>query len=307
MKHGKYPFILSFLALPVGLYAWLVILPFAQAFQISFTDWSGSTNQFNYIGFDNYVNLFKDERLVLPAIRHTGIILVALPVITIAMGLFFAFMLNVGGRSRQGRISGVRGARFHKIVYFFPQVLSVAIIGILWQQVYAPSNFGGLITGFLRTVGLPAPANGFLADKRFVLAAVIGVLVWSSVGFYLVFFSSAMASIPNDIYEAVVIDGAGRLQTFFKITLPLLWDSVQTAWIYLSIVALDVFVLIYIMTPERGGPDGASEVVGGVIWKYAFNHGQQAFASALGVVLFFAALTLAVVALRVGRRERIEF
>ncbi|THV35671.1 carbohydrate ABC transporter permease [Glycomyces buryatensis] len=307
MRHGKYPFILSFLALPVGLYAWLVILPFAQAFQISLTDWSGSSNQFNYIGLDNYVNLFKDENLVMPAIRHTAIIVVALPVITIALGLFFAFMLNIGGRSRQGRIEGVRGARFHKIVYFFPQVLSVAIVGILWQQVYAPQNFGGLITGTLDLFGLPAPVNGFLADKRFVLVSVIAVLVWSSVGFYLVFFSSAMASIPRDLYEAGIIDGAGRIQTFFKITLPLLWDSVQTAWIYLSIVALDVFVLVYMMTPDRGGPDSASEVVGGVIWKYAFNNGEQAFASALGVVLFFAALTLAVVSLRFGRREQIEY
>jgi N-acetylglucosamine transport system permease protein len=307
VKHGRYPFILSFLALPVGLYTWLVILPFAQAFQISLTDWSGSTNSFDYIGFDNYVNLFKDERLVLPALRHTGIILVVLPVVTIALGLFFAFMLNLGGRSRQGRIEGVRGSKFHKVVYFFPQVLSVAIIGILWKQVYAPENFGGLITGAMSAVGLPAPVNGFLADKRFVLAAVIAVLVWSAVGFYLVFFSSAMASIPRDLYEAAIIDGAGRFQTFFKITLPLLWDSVQTAWIYLSIVALDVFVLVYMMTPERGGPDAASEVVGGVIWKYAFNHGEQAFASAIGVVLFFAALTLAVVSLRFGRREQIEF
>jgi len=307
MRHGKYPFILSFLALPVGLYAWLVIVPFAQAFQISLTDWSGSSNQFDYIGLDNYVNLFKDDRLVLPALRNTGIILVVLPVVTIGLSLFFAFMLNIGGRSRQGRIEGVRGSRFHKVVFFFPQVLSLAIIGILWKQVYAPENFGGLITGGLEALGLPSPVNGFLADKRLVLVSVIGVLVWSAVGLYLVFFSSAMAAIPRELYEAGIVDGAGRFQTFFKITLPLLWESVQTAWIYLSIIALDVFVLVYMMTPGQGGPDGASEVVGGVIWKYAFKHGEQAFASALGVVLFFAALTLAVVSLRAGRRERIEY
>jgi N-acetylglucosamine transport system permease protein len=307
MRHGKYPFILSFLALPVGLYAWLVVLPFAQAFQISFTDWSGSTNQFNYIGFDNFANLFKDDRFVIPAIKHTAVILVVLPIVTIVLGLFFAFMLNVGGRSRQGRIEGVRWAGFHKIVYFFPQVLSLSIIGILWKQVYAPPGFGGLLASGLEAVGLPAPVNGFMADRSLVLACVIAVLVWSSVGFYLVYFSSAMATIPKDFYEAGIIDGAGRFQLFFKITLPLLWESVQTAWIYLSIIALDAFVLIYVMTPDQGGPDGASEVVGGVIWKYAFRFADQAFASALGVVLFFAAMTLAVVALRAGRREQIEF
>lgn len=307
MNHGKYPFILSFLAIPTAIYVWLVLLPFAQAFQISFTNWSGSSPEYDYIGFDNYVNLFRDEQLVLPALRHTGIILVVLPLVTIAMGLFFAFMLNVGGRSKQGKIEGVSGAQFFKIVYFFPQVLSVAIIGIIFKQVFAPSQSGGLITTMLSSIGLSPPTNGFLADQRYVLTAVVAVLVWSAVGFYLVFFSSAMASIPRELYEAAIIDGASRVQTFFRVTLPLLWESVQTAWIYLCIIALDVFVLVYIMTPERGGPDGASEVVGGVIWKYAFTEGQQAFASALGVVLFFIALALAVIAMRVGRRERIEY
>ncbi|MFC4338041.1 carbohydrate ABC transporter permease [Salininema proteolyticum] len=306
MKHRTYPFILSFLALPLGLYAWLVVLPFAQAFQISLTDWSGSTNSFDYIGLANFAELFDDDRLVMPAIRHTAVILVVLPAVTIALGLFFAFMLNVGGKVTRGRVEGVPGARFHKIVFFFPQVLSVAIIAIIWRQVYAPPNFGGLLSRALETVGLPAPANGFLATKEFVLIAVISVLVWSSVGFYLVYFSSAMAAIPRDIYEAAILDGAGRVQTFFRVTLPLLFESVQTAWIYLSIVALDAFVLVYVMTPEKGGPDGHSEVVGGAIWKLAFPQGEQALASALGVVLFFVSLSIAVIALRFGRKDSIE-
>ena len=309
MKHGKYRFVLTFLALPVGLYAWLVILPFAQAFQISMTDWTGNTNSFNYIGFDNFVDMFTDWYIgpaVLAGLKHTGIILVVMPVVTIVLSLFFAFMLNVGGASRGGRIRGVRGSAFYKVVYFFPQLLSLAIVAILWRKIYGPPAAGGMITTVLDFFGIDTPSGGFLAEKSLVLACVISVMVWSAVGFYLVFFSSAMAAIPQDIYEAAAIDGASRVKTFFKITLPLLWESIQTAWVYLGIIALDGFVLVYLMTPEQGGPDHASEVIGGVIYKVSFTQAERGMGAAIGVVLFFATLTIAVMSMRISRREQIE-
>ncbi|GAA4897960.1 N-acetylglucosamine transport system permease protein [Stackebrandtia albiflava] len=308
MKHGKGWFVASFLALPVGLYVWLVILPFAQAFQISLTDWSGYSPSFDYIGFDNFVEMWSDPKgWVIPGFTHTGIILLVLPVIVIVMSLFFAFMLNVGGRSRGG-IGGVRGAGFYKIVYFFPQVLATAIIAMVWSQIYKPPATGGLITSALEALGLPYPEYGFMGDTSWVLTGIIAVMVWSSVGFYLVYFSSAMAAIPQDIYEAARIDGASRVKTFFTITLPLLWESVQTAWVYLGIIALDGFVLVFMMTPSQGGPNHASEVIGGVIYKFAFGGGRDAgMASAIGVVLFGVVLILTVVSLRFTRRERIEY
>lgn len=309
MKYGKYRFITTFLALPVLLYAWLVILPFLQTFQISLTDWSGFSPGFDYIGIDNYIDMWADPKeWVIPGFRHTAIILLIMPIIVIVLALFFAFMLNVGGRSANGRISGVRGAGFYKIVYFFPQVLSLAIIAILWMQIYKPRGVGGVLTNILAALGLPFPANGFITNKTMVLPAIILVMVWSAVGFYLVYFSAAMASIPQDIYEAAMIDGAGRTTTFFKITLPLLWESVQTAWVYLGIIALDGFVLVYTMTPSAGGPDHASEVIGGVIYKYALGKGADAgMASAIGVVLFLFMMVMTFVFLRTTRRERVEY
>ena len=307
MKHGKYPFILSFLVLPVGLYVWLVILPFVQAFQISLTDWSGVSPDFNYIGFDNFADMWSDPKgWIVPGFIHTGIILLVLPVVVIAMALFFAFMLNVGGRSTQGGVTGVRGAGFYKIVYFFPQVLSMAIVALIWAQIYKPAATGGVLVTILDALGLPSPTEGFMGSKTLVLPGIIVAMIWSSVGFYLVYFSSAMSGIPTDIYEAARIDGAGRTKTFFSVTLPLLWESVQTAWVYLGIIALDGFVLVSMMS--FSGPNHASEVVGGVIYKFAFGDGRNAgMASAIGVVLFVAVLVLTLVSLRVSRRERIEF
>ena len=149
----------------------------------------------------------------------------ALPILAIVLALFFASMLSVGGRKGKAGISGVRGAAFYSIVYFFPQVLSVAIIGVLWKEMYAPRS--GMLNGFLRAVGLDGLAKPWLGDPELAFWCVLAVMVWSNVGFYVVLFNAAMQSIPREIYEAAMLDGAERGETLRKITVPLLWDTIQ--------------------------------------------------------------------------------
>ncbi|HZN76232.1 MAG TPA: sugar ABC transporter permease, partial [Micromonosporaceae bacterium] len=122
MRHGRYPFIVGFLAAPVLLYVVLVIKPYGETFYISLTRWSGLSAPV-WVGFDNFERLFRDDTFW-KAVRHHGVLLVALPLFTIAIALFFAFMLNVaGGRARNGQAAGVWGSKFYRVVYFFPQVL----------------------------------------------------------------------------------------------------------------------------------------------------------------------------------------
>lgn len=309
-KLGQTPFILSFLALPIALYVFLVVFPLFEMFRISFTDWSGLSPDFEYVGIENYIDMWDDPKgWIVPGFINTAIMLVVVPLAVMALALFFAFMVNVGGRSH-GSVTGVRGSGLYKIVFFFPQMLSLIIIAILWGQIYAGPNDGGLLAAFLKLFGVPVPEGGFTNETSTVLASVIIALIWASVGFYFVYFSAAMTAIPAELYEAARIDGAGRGKTFFKITLPLLWDSVQTAWVYLGILALDGFVLVFAMTPGAGGggPNHASEVIGGVIYKFALGGGSDAgMASALGVVLFLFMMVVTFVFLRATRRERLEY
>lgn len=310
MRHGRYPFVAGFLAVPVLLYAVFVISPYVQTFFYSFTDWRGVSNRVNVIGFDNYTALFSDD-VFRRALGHNGVLLVILPLVTIVLALFLAFMLNVGGRSDRAAVVGVRGAGFYKIVYFFPVVLSVAILAVLWQAVYRGDQ-GGLLNGLLMKLGIVDEQRpwAFVASPTWVLWCVIAVLVWAGVGFYLVLFTTAMQSIPREMFEAAILDGAGRAQTFFRVTLPLVWDNIQVAWVYLAIAAMDAFALIYILTPASGGggggPDHASEVVGTHLYRTAFFFGRTGYACAMGVVVFFLTLLLAILALRLTRRERIE-
>ncbi|GAA1982425.1 carbohydrate ABC transporter permease [Kitasatospora viridis] len=310
MRHKKYPFIVGFLIVPVALYVLLVIWPYVQTFGYSLTDWSGASQQMNFIGLRNYTSLFGDSVFV-TALEHNLLLLIVLPLATILLALFFAFMLNVGGRGGTGGVKGVRGAGFYKVVFFFPQVLSVAILSVLFQGVYRTDQ-GGLLNGVLVKLGLEDPNKPlqWLADPNWGLWCVIGVLIWSGVGFYLVLFSAAMQAVPKDIYEAALLDGAGRGQTFFKITLPLLWETIQTAWVYLAIAAMDCFALVSTMTPGSyygGGPDHHSEILATLLMRNFITYGKAGYACAMGVVIFFITLILSVISLRVTRREQIEF
>ncbi|MET9832246.1 sugar ABC transporter permease [Streptomyces sp. NPDC006385] len=307
MQHGKYRFIVGFLALPVIVYAVFVISPFVQAFQISLTDWSGLVGTAKFVGLENFEKLWHNEDFW-NALWHNVYMLIAVPIVTLALGLFFAFMLNVGGKRRKNEvITGVAGSKFYRFVFFFPQVISITIIAVIWFNIYNPDPQDGMLNSLLGAVGLDGWQNAWLGEKSLALMCIMAVMIWSHVGFYVVLFSAAMASIPRDIYEAALLDGAGRFHTFFRITLPLLWDTVQTGWVYMGIIALDGFALVQIMSVNMGGPDGATDVMPLRLYLTAFRDSQFGYASAMGVAMLIVTMTFAVLTLRFARRERIEF
>ncbi len=307
MQHGKYRFIVGFLALPVIVYAVFVISPFVQAFQISMTDWSGLVGTAKFVGFENFEKLWHNEDFW-NALWHNVWMLIAVPIVTLGLGLFFAFMLNVGGKRRRDEvITGVTGSKFYRFVFFFPQVISITIIAVIWFNIYNPDPQDGMLNSLLGSVGLDGWQNAWLGEKSLALLCIMAVMIWSHVGFYVVLFSAAMASIPRDIYEAALLDGAGRFHTFFRITLPLLWDTVQTGWVYMGIIALDGFALVQIMSVNMGGPDGATDVMPLRLYLTAFRDSQFGYASAMGVAMLIVTMTFAVLTLRFARRERIEF
>ncbi|MEU3964842.1 sugar ABC transporter permease, partial [Streptomyces buecherae] len=254
--------------------------------------------------FDNYRKLLDDD-VFWHALRNNLVLLLVLPLVTLGMGLFFAFMLNVGGRRKGAVVSGVRGSSLYKVVYFFPQVLSIAIVALIFQFAYNPNS--GALNSFLSGIGLDSVQPDWLGDPSLALWCVMAVMVWSNVGFYVVLFSAAMSTIPRDFYEAALLDGANRFTTFFRITLPLLWDTVQTGWVYMGILALDAFAVVQIMTVGPGGPDYSTEVLTWFVYTKGIRDGQAGYATALGVALLIVTMIFATVVMRLGRRERLEF
>lgn len=298
-KLDQYRFIFWFLVPPLLIYLVFVVSPFLQAFYYSMTDWTGFSDQFGFIGFDNFERLWHDDKFW-DAMGNSLLLLVFGPLITLALGLFFAFMLTAGGRHRRSEpVSGIRGANFYKVVYFFPQVLSIAVIAVIWGRIFSPH--GGIVNETLDAVGLDSWKQEDWLGGSLAHWCILAVLCWSFVGFYVVLFSAAMSAIPGQIYEAALLDGAGRWQTFFRMTLPLIWDTVRTGWIYMGIQGLDGFALVNVMVPEHG-----MDVVPSYLYKKAFHEGQAGYATAIGVALFLVTLVFALIMLLVGRRDRTE-
>jgi N-acetylglucosamine transport system permease protein len=304
-RAGPRGFIVSALAVPVAVYCVLVLSPYAQSFYISLTDWNGLSPQRRFVGAANYVRLVTDG-VFWVSLWHNVLAVVVVPVVTLALALFFATMIRVGRYRARGGGAGVRGGAFHRVAYFFPHVLSIAVVGVLFANVYDPTG-SGLLNGLLGAVGI-RPVN-WLGSTRTAYGAVLAVVVWLSVGFYVVLFTSAMSAIPAELYEAVRLDGASRWQTFWRLTLPLIWDTVQVAGVYLGIQALDMFVLVNTMSAAggSGGPDNATQVLGNYLYLSAFRDSRFGYATAIGVALLVLTLAFAVVSLRLTRRERIEY
>jgi N-acetylglucosamine transport system permease protein len=177
----------------------------------------------------------------------------------------------------------------------------------MWSRIYDPS--AGILNGLLTRLGVDGAASfPWLGDERTAMPATIFVIVWGFVGFYMVLFVAAIKGIPAEIFEAARIDGAGRLRTAVRITVPLIRDNVQTAYVYMGILALDAFVYMAALNPG-GGPNNSTLVMSQQLLTTAFTKGQFGVACAMGVVLAvitlaFSGLVFGVNRLLSGKEER---
>ena len=296
MKRGKNTFVLSFLAIPLLLYSVFVLAPYFLAMVVSFTRWKGLSLNITFSGLNNYIKLFNDSKFW-NALTHNLTALVVLPPIIIGLSLLFAALF----------VQGVKGSRFFRISFFFPQVMSVVIIGVLWSFISHPTI--GILNGVIELLGIESLTNfPWLGDTRTLFPAILGVVVWSSVGFYMVLFVSGMSGIPNDYYEAARIDGAGSVTLFFRITLPLLWETIRTSIIFVGIGAMDLFAIVTVMTNGLGGgPSRSADVIPTLLSQSAFQDSEWGYATAMGVVLMLLILGLSILSLRFTQRDSLEY
>ncbi|MFS2280937.1 sugar ABC transporter permease [Microbacterium sp. OR21] len=295
-------FLLVFLGLPLALFLAFVISPFIQALYYSMTNWTGFSPNMQFIGLDNFVRLFNDSTFM-QAMGNNILLAIVVPLITIVIALVFASMITVGGASH-GQVRGLRGSSFYRVVSFFPYVIPAIVIAILWSMIYTPS---GLLNGVLGVFGIDTNQFAWLGEQSTAMGATIFVIVWSMVGFYMILFVAAIKGIPAETLEAARIDGAGRFRTVTSILLPQIRDNVQTAYIYLGIMALDAFVYMAGLN-STGGPSNSTLVMSQYLFRTAFEKGQFGLATAMGVVLavitlLFAALVIGVFRLIGGKDE----
>ncbi len=291
MYRNKYRLIIPFLAPSVLLYITFVLYPYANAMYISLTRWKGLSKPPVFAGLENFQTMLHDNNFW-NALGNNAFYIVVLPVFTLSIALFFGFVLT----------QGVPLSKFYRITFFFPQVMSVVAIGVLWSFVYHPTI--GILQAILKAVGISEPPV-WLGNPDWVLQALAGVDIWQAVGFYMVLFIAAMESIPVTYYEAAMIDGATRWHMFWNITLPLIWGTLQTAVIFIMINATNMFTLTQTMT--EGGPSRGSEVLSTYLYNEAFLNSKFGYGTAMAVALFLITLVISAVLSRLLNRESLEY
>jgi N-acetylglucosamine transport system permease protein len=304
MRHGKNRFVFSFLLIPVFLYVLFVVIPYIGAFALSLTRWTGTTtlDKIQFRGLQNFQRILVDDKFW-NALSHNVIILIVMPVITLGIALFFAALFT----------QGLKASKFFRISFFFPQVMSVAVVAILWSFIFHPTF--GILNTVLQTIlaplGIRWPNFPWLGDVRTVLGSVIVVAIWQAVGFYMVLFIAGMQSIPDEYYEAARIDGANGWSMFWKLTIPLLWETLRTAIIFIAIAGMSMFTEVAVLTNGTGGPSRAADVLSTYMYDQAFGGGNSSnpfgYGSAIGVVILILTLGLSFLSLRLTRRDTLEY
>lgn len=268
-------------------YAAFALYPLVRAGQFSLYDWSG-IGPSTFVGLANYADLARDGRF-LAAIGHALILIVFYAVLPLVIGLVLAAIL------RRGQ---VRGMGFFRTVIFGPQVIALAVIAVAWKQIYAPA---GPLNQGLRALGLDSWARGWLGEPGSALPAVGFIGTWLEMGLVMLLLLAGMSRIPDDLYEAARLDGAGPVREFFAITLPAVRGEIVTALVLTIIAALKTFDLIYLTT--SGGPGTATTVPSYEVYHRAFELKDVGSASAVAIVLTILVFAINLLVTRIGERD----
>ena len=255
--------------------------PIINNFIYSFLKWDLFKGTKTFIGFKNYLDLFHDESFFVALMNNIRYVLISL-LFQVGVALIFAAVIE------QFRHKCI--AAFYRTVLFIPTLISLTVIGLLFSFIYKTD---GLLNSFLQLIGLNHIARGWLGDADTAIYSVIAVSQWKSIGYTMMLLCVAIQRIPNEIYEAAIIDGATKLRRFKDVTVPLISDMIAISVVINISGGLLVFNEIYVMT--NGGPYGSSEVLSTLMYKNAFVHGKVGYASAIAIVIlllsvFFFAL-----------------
>lgn len=293
-KKQKYLF-LAFCLIPTFiLFAIFTLYPLFSGLYYSFFDWSGSSQNKDFVGLANYIKLVKDA--IIPNTIIHDYFLVATKVIGImVMALFFAVALTQ---------LKIKEAPFYRIVFFFPNIMSVVVIGILWTFIYNPNL--GLVNSGLEFIGLESLAKPWLGDEEWALPSLVLPSVWAGIGLFMLLLMGGISNVSKSYYEAAELDGASEWQQFWKVTLPLIWPQVKISILYIVITTLNgSFIIVQVMT--GGGPNNATHVMGSYLYQQAFVQYNFGYGATIGVMILIISLLTVLILQFIMRRDKVEY
>ena len=264
-----------YMAVPaILLFSVFFVLPLAQGINISLTDWTGTRPAYNYVGFQNFIDFFQDDR-AFHALKITLIFGLISPVLLNLFGLIYALLMDLK----------LVGRGLVRTIIYLPVIISPLIMGYIFL-IMLNSN-GGAIPSILNGVGLSSLYKDWLASPHDAIWVIIIVNLFQFVGGPMIIYLAGLQSVPSEVKEAASIDGANYFQTLWHVTMPLLIPAIRINVITNIIGSLGVFDVIVSLT--NGGPGYWTESLSMYIYRVSFE-GQTGYATAVGVILFVVVL-----------------
>ncbi|HEY9685656.1 MAG TPA: sugar ABC transporter permease [Coleofasciculaceae cyanobacterium] len=274
-----------YLVLPAVFMIGFFFLPLFMAFKISLFDYSHDLYTPAFVGLQNYTNLAHSAPFW-NALKNTFVFLLGVVPAMMILPIFLALLVN-------GQLKGI--AVFRSLIYL-PVVISMVVVGIAWRWLYADD---GLINWMLSLVNLPKV--GWLVSPDIALYAVMIVVVWKGVAYYMMMYLAHLQSISQELYEAAEIDGASLWRKHWHVTIPHLRPSMVMVAIISTIGSLKIFTEIYVMT--RGGPVSSTKTLVYYIYERAFENLDLGLASAAGIVLMLILLAFSILEMQLSPKE----
>ena len=269
-----------FLAPALAIYVVVVVYPMAYSSYLSFFKWDGVAPTKQFVGLQNYVTLLLKDQVFWIALRNNAIWLVASLLVPTSIGLGLAVLLN-----RKFRSSNI-----FRSVFYFPAILSLAVVGLIWNWIYLPDI--GLINQILGATRLTALQHNWLADPNFALYAVMVAAAWNAAGLPMLLFLAGLQTINPEVLEAAQVDGAGPVRRFLFITFPLLRETTLIVLAITAINSLKVYDIIIAMT--YGGPANKTQVLSTWMYFLTYNYNSVGQGTEIAAILFLLTLLFAI-------------
>ncbi|MFJ9150903.1 carbohydrate ABC transporter permease [Streptomyces sp. NPDC102270] len=264
-----------------------LVAPIVGVVVISFFDWNLMGTP-RFVGLANYREMMGDSE-VWRAMRNTVYyVLLNIPAQTV-LALLLALAMN----------RKLRGLKVFRVLFVLPWMAMPVALGIVWSWAFDPQH--GVVNQFLALFGVDGPA--WLSSTGWAMPVLASVNIWQYTGYTMLFLLAGLQSIPESLYEAADLDGAGTVQRFFRITLPLLRPSMFFVLVTNTIGSFQMFDTVYVMT--QGGPGGSTDTMNYHIYQQAFQLFRTGYASALAMLLFAVILLVTAVQLLYFRKRTI--
>jgi raffinose/stachyose/melibiose transport system permease protein len=275
------------------LYLIFFIYPTLSGLYYSFTDWDGLSPEYGFVGVDNYINMITNDLVFTRSLGNNLKFMFTVVICQTMLSLLLAVLL----------VKNSKGSVFLRALYFFPAIIASISVAFIWSFMYDTTM--GLINRALSAVGLDSLAMNWIGNMDIAIYSIAFVQVWAHTGQMMVVFIAGLQAIPEDLYEVARIEGAGRWQTFRKITWPLIAPSATIVVAYTTIQSFKAFDLIFAMT--GGGPAYSTEILSTFLYHTAFQNYKFGYASAGSVIFMFIIALITLLQFRILRGSKVSY